>query len=280
MIPKRSTGIPFKLKFLTALHFYGHGSYQKATGGTYIFAQSQASVSRCIKIVTNELIKIAPNYIKFPSTSASIAQHKSKFLRKFNIAGIVAALDGTHIAIHSPPVLADEFPGHLYINRKRYHSLNVLAACDADMRINFIDSKYPGSVHDSAIWQTSALKRHIEEQYNNNPNNRFWILGDSGFPIEPWLLTPLQNCAENTPGQRYNKCHKSTRNIIERCFGVLKARFRCLLRHRTLHYMPDMAGKIVYAVAVLHNICIDNNTDLDEELVEVDQDDTDDENEG
>lgn len=245
------------------MHFYGHGSYQKACGSNYIFAQSQASVSRSINLVTNELVGIAEEYIRFPDTAASIAQTKSKFMHKFQMPGIVAALDGTHVAIHAPPALSDEFPGNLYINRKRYCSLNVLAACDADMKILFIDAKYPGSVHDSAIWQTSSLKRHIKEAYNTT--NRFWLLGDSGFPIEPWLLTPFLNCEENTPEERYNRCHKSTRNIIERCFGILKGRFRCLLRHRTLHYKPDIAGKICYAVAVLHNICIEKNIDLDDE---------------
>lgn len=55
------------------------------------------------------------------------------------------------------------------------------------------------------------------------------------------------------------------RSIIERCNGVLKNRFRCLLKHRVLHYTPIMAGKIVNACVVLHNMCIDNNIPEPEE---------------
>lgn len=50
----------------------------------------------------------------------------------------------------------------------------------------------------------------------------------------------------------------SCRALIERCNGLLKMRFRCLLKHRVLHYTPQMACKITNACAVLHNMCIEN----------------------
>ncbi|KAI4455596.1 dde superfamily endonuclease [Holotrichia oblita] len=52
---------------------------------------------------------------------------------------------------------------------------------------------------------------------------------------------------------------RNIRTTIERCNGVLKNRFRCLLKHRVLHYQPQTAAKIVNACAVLHNLCTDNN---------------------
>lgn len=66
----------------------------------------------------------------------------------------------------------------------------------------------------------------------------------------------------------YNTQHKSIRSIIERCNGVLKARFRCLLKHRVLHYSPNMASKIVNACIVLHNICVENHVQA---IYEVDE---------
>lgn len=36
-------------------------------------------------------------------------------------------------------------------------------------------------------------------------------------------------------------------------------RFRCLLKHRVLHYTPERATKIINACVVLHNLCIDYN---------------------
>jgi len=50
------------------------------------------------------------------------------------------------------------------------------------------------------------------------------ILGDSGYPLLPFLLTPLLHQPEGTPGARYTEHHIQARVVVERCFGVLKGR--------------------------------------------------------
>lgn len=40
---------------------------------------------------------------------------------------VLGAVDGTHVPIVSPPKMNDNTRGNLYINRKGYHSINVLA---------------------------------------------------------------------------------------------------------------------------------------------------------
>lgn len=70
-------------------------------------------------------------------------------------------------------------------------------------------------------------------------------------------MTPVPgHPALNTPEGRFNTAHASTRSAVERCIGVMKSRFRCLQRHRALHYGPRKAGSIVAACAALHNLCI------------------------
>lgn len=85
------------------------------------------------------------------------------------------------------------------------------------------------------------------------------FLGDSGYPLRSCLLTPVDNPEPHTPEYNYNINHCQTRSLIERCNGVLKDRFRCLLKHRVLHYKPNKASLIINACVVLHNICIENN---------------------
>lgn len=68
------------------------------------------------------------------------------------------------------------------------------------------------------------------------------LLGDSGYALRSWLLTPVENAAANTPAFQYDMGHRRTRCIIERCNGGLKTRFRCLLKHRVLHYNLHKAG--------------------------------------
>lgn len=267
---QRCSGIHFKLKFLTTLNFFGHGSYQKPTGCNYIFAQSQSSVSRSVKVVSSVLVKLANKYIKFPIEVSEKINNKIRFLEKFGMAGIICAIDGCHVALHQPSATEN---GYLYFNRKGFYSINMLAACNADQHIIFADANYPGSVHDSAIWQTSSLRRHVQ-QYSYGANN--FILADSGFPIEQSLLTPVLGATIEEKEKKYNKLHKTTRNVIERTFGVLKMRFRCLCHHRTLHYKPKTVGKFIYCSIILHNICMDKNIPIynDEELDEIVVDDS------
>lgn len=51
-------------------------------------------------------------------------------------------------------------------------------------------------------------------------------------------------------------------SVVERCFGVLKQRFRCLQKHRVLQHQPDVAKNIVVACAALHNLCLDRGEPL------------------
>lgn len=98
-----------------------------------------------------------------------------------------------------------------------------------------------------------------------------WLIGDSGYPLQPWLLTPFHNPAPNTRESRFNNAHIQARNCIERCNGVLKSRFRCLLKERVLRYSPVKVGKIVNSCAILHNICIAANLDLDIDEINEDE---------
>lgn len=153
----------------------------------------------------------------------------------------------------------------------KFHRICIFQVCDADLNILSVSARFPGSTHDAAIWQTSSIRRHLEETYFRGNRNAF-LLGDSGYPLEPWLMTPILDVDENTPEGRYTTAHCRARNSIERCIGLLKSRFRCLLKHRTLQYDPIIAGKIINTCVVLHNICIRNNVLLEEPIENEEED--------
>ena len=77
----------------------------------------------------------------------------------------------------------------------------------------------------------------------------------------PWDLgfDTSDESLPGTPEAAYNERLTSTRSLIERCNGLLKMRFRCLLKHRTLHYSPEVASNIINACTILHNMCIEHN---------------------
>lgn len=51
---------------------------------------------------------------------------------------------------------------------------------------------------------------------------------------------------------------------MERCIGLLKGRWRCL--QRGLNYSPKRVSKIVLVCAVLHNICMYNKIDWENDV--------------
>ena len=82
------------------------------------------------------------------------------------------------------------------------------------------------------------------------------ITGDSGYALQPWLMTPIRHAA-NQQEEAYNKSHQLARHRVERCIGLLKSRFRCLSRQRIVMYSPAKAGAIINSCAVLHNIMVE-----------------------
>ncbi|CAG2187308.1 ACSS1_2 [Mytilus edulis] len=82
--------------------------------------------------------------------------------------------------------------------------------------------------------------------------------GDSGYALKPWMLVPFMN--PSTPAEEeFNRRHCRTRVTIEQLFGIVKSRFRCI--HKTggcLCYVPAKCCRIIAAVFILHNICVDN----------------------
>lgn len=147
----------------------------------------------------------------------------------------------------------------------------MLQIVDHEYRILNVNAKFPGATHDSHIWRMSAARNHLSNTYRNSNE---WLLGDSGYPLEPWLLTPFAQ-PNSIECQMFNSAHSKARSTVERAIGLLKGRWRCLCKQRTLHYKPAVCSKIINACAALHNICIqmDDVLPADEILVDNEDDD-------
>lgn len=48
-----------------------------------------------------------------------------RFYQEHGFPGVVGCIDCTHVAIVRPGTQDPEYPEHLYVNRKNYHSINV-----------------------------------------------------------------------------------------------------------------------------------------------------------
>ena len=86
-------------------------------------------------------------------------------------------------------------------------------------RFTDVVAKWPGSTHDATVFENSGIKHFL------HGNNHGFLLGDSGYALRPYLITPVQN--PGTPAENhFNYIHSKTRMVVERAFGVLKSRFR------------------------------------------------------
>jgi len=157
----------------------------------------------------------------------------------------LGAIDCTHVAIRSPG--GDD--AELFRNRKGYFSINVQLICDARLAITNIVARWPGSAHDSNIFQNSR----VYAQFETGEIDDGYLVGDGGYACKKYLLTPLLQTT-NDAERRYNYAQIRSRNCIERVNGVIKRRFPCLQLQVRLKL--DRTMQVIVACAVLHNLAL------------------------
>ncbi|XP_063959340.1 putative nuclease HARBI1 [Lytechinus pictus] len=204
---------------------------------------SQPSLSRLIAKVSAEIASWRPRYVCFPE---QLEQVQQEFYTYSNFPGVIGAIDCTHILVTNP----GGENGQMFINRKGRSSINVQAVCTLDGSLTNVVARWPGGTHDSRIFRESALKQRLEQESHEAK----WLLGDSGYPCHPYLMTPLLNPRDAAEG-RYNAAHKRARNVIERTFGRMKRRFPCL---NGMRLKLETTLIVIVAVSVLWNISIKN----------------------
>uniref|UniRef100_A0A3B1JDY8 Putative nuclease HARBI1 n=1 Tax=Astyanax mexicanus TaxID=7994 RepID=A0A3B1JDY8_ASTMX len=242
---RRSHSLSVEEQVLIALRFYASGTFYQVVGDNV--GVDKSTVSNVVKAVSIALASLINQFVSLPKDD-QIAQTKQKFFILGNMPNTIGVIDCTHVHIQAPHERDWE-----YINRKGRYSINIQLVGDADLIITNCVVKWPGSVHDARILRESALYRELQ---TNRPDGI--ILGDSAYPLLPWLMTPF--LAATTPAQaRFNTAHCKTRCAIERLNGVLQRRFACL---NYLRVEPQGACNITLACIVLHNIATRRNVPL------------------
>lgn len=128
---------------------------------------------------------------------------------------------------------------------------------------------YPGSCHDSRIWNECALSKTPEKFFSDEQ----WIAGDKGYPLRKHILTPMKESYKKVSAsdkKTFNKYFSKYRVIIEHVNGALKETFESLKGLRVK--INDRAGheaavRWVRACLILYNITqpFDNWTPPDQD---------------
>ena len=195
-------------------------------------------------------------FIKFPVNGQEVTEaiHKFTTINESKIAMIVGAVDGTHI-----PIIGPEINRADYFNRKQRYSFNTQAIVGGNLEFLSVSTGFPSCMHDSRAFTNSHVYRKCnQKELLNDPivnisgvNVRPVLIGDSAYGLQDWLMTPFSNPGMNE--REFNREFSKVRSSVERAFGVLKGRWRCLLKR--LDNYTENASKVIIACCILHNMC-------------------------
>lgn len=176
----------------------------------------------------------------------------------------MGCIDGTSISIRTP---AHKIKS-TYVNRHDVPALTLQGICNSRKMFIDIFTGISAKVHDSRVLNLSQTIPSVTTDLPQICGSQYHILGDSAYPIREWLLTPFRDYGSLSESEKkFNKQFCATRVLIENTFGILKGRFRQLLQ-------VDMQKvtkitRFIVSCCVIHNLCIENNDNLEEEAVMV-----------
>ena len=221
------------------------------------FNVTKSSVFRIVRRICHAIVNnLAAQFICWPS-GERLKQVTEQFQRKKGLPHCIGAIDGTHIPIKAPYDNPEQ-----YVNRKKFHSVQLQGVCDAD-RFFTVYCAYPGSVHDARVLRNSPLYQEAERLESVVFPESTYIIGDAAYPLKTWLVTGFKNNGKLTREQRqFNYFLSSTRMKIEHTFGLLKGRFRKLKVMMDIDKVEDIP-LIVTSACVLHNFCLLNEDNID-----------------
>ncbi|XP_053390776.1 putative nuclease HARBI1 [Mercenaria mercenaria] len=205
---------------------------------------------------------VLPTLISWPEKS-EYGRIAEGFAQRQGFPGVIGAVDGTYIPIPGPTEFRDS-----YICRKGFPAFHLQGVCDSNMRFLDVYSAYPGSVHDSRVFKNSPLNHYLQTECPQT----YHLLGDSAYSLASHLLVPFRDNGHLTEEQKkFSFVHSSTRVDIERCFGLLKGKFRKLkfLDVTKVSVIPN----IIVTCCGLHNFILGKESYMEEELIKVQEDD-------
>ena len=232
-------------KVAVAMHFLSIESGIRVTA--QIFGISIATAWDNVKKVCAIIVQNSHQFIYLRRDFVTMSQ---EFEAIAQFPDVVGAVDGSHILLNRP----ENWKG-MY-NRKGVVSLNMQGVVDAKGRFMNISIRH-GSVNDKSLWSSSQFGAQIQEIIPSWSH----VLGDSIYMLRPWMLIPYDTESKDSSERNYNYRHSVTRIVVERSFGILKGRWRCL-KHLRVHGI-ESAAMLIEVCVCMHNFAMEDETEQD-----------------
>ena len=181
---------------------------------------------------------------------------ENEFKEEWHFPNCIGAIDGKHVMMECP-----KNEGSAFHNYKGFHSIVLVAVCDAKYYFTLLDIGGVGSTNDASIVSESDIGRVFEESPSsfNVPSHSSHgrktlpnvFVGHDILPLKPWLMKPF-------PGRNLQECHRvfnyrlsRARRCIENAFDILSAKWRIF--HRPIKCNVDLVKVILAATVCFHN---------------------------
>ena len=125
------------------LRYLATGDSQQSQ--SFNFRVGRATVCKIVKQVCLGIWEaLHEQYLKVPATKQDWSCIADRFFSEWDFPHVLGAIDGKHIAMDCP-----RNAGSLYYNYKSFHSLVLLAICDAKYRFIYVDIGVFGGENDA-----------------------------------------------------------------------------------------------------------------------------------
>ncbi|XP_062181760.1 protein ALP1-like [Phragmites australis] len=236
------------------------------SGGSLVTVGSSIGVNHStVSLITWRFIEAmeerGSHHLRWPS-SGEMEKIKSKFEKIYGLPNCCGVVDTTHITM----CLSSAEPNcKVWLDHEKNYSMVLQAVVDPDTRFTDIVTGWPGSMKESSILHSSGLFKLCEKGERLNGSKLKvsdgseigeYIIGDSGYPLLPWLLPPYQEKDFTELKAEFNRRHSAARTVAPRTLAKFKGTWKFLqgeMWRPDKHKLP----RIIHVCCLLHNIIID-----------------------
>ncbi|KAI4334495.1 hypothetical protein L6164_019178 [Bauhinia variegata] len=252
-----------------ALRRLGSGESLVTIGDS--FGLNHSTVSQVTWRFVESMEQRGLHHLQWPCTEEEMTAIKYKFEKIRGFPNCCGVIDATHITMC---LSASEPSTNVWLDHEKNHSMILQAIVDPDMRFRDIVTGWPGKMKEWSVFESSNFHKLCDKGDRLNGKKlqlppqgseiREYIIGDSGYPLLPYLVVPYEGEQLSEPKADFNKRHFATQMVAQRALARLKEMWRII---KGVMWRPDKhrLPRIILVCCLLHNIVIDTKDEVQDE---------------